>query len=455
MLGDRMTSRTAIASFASRLRAKLHASDPNPAKFAKLTALFWLIWATAVPAQTIDAPTQARIDRVLKATPLIDGHNDLPWELREKYGFDVEGTDLSSGSDTLPKPLMTDMARLRTGRVGAQFWSVWIPSAMTGPQAVQTTLEQIDIVHRLVARYPRDLAMASTAADIVRIHKGGRVASLIGVEGGHQIGNSLAALRQFHALGVRYMTLTHSANNDWADSATADPRHNGLTDFGKAVVGEMNRIGMLADVSHVSPKTMTDVLGVTKAPVIFSHSNARAVNDHPRNVPDEVLKLLPANGGVVMVNFYPVFVDAANARWGTLREAEIARGKAAFLGQPERTQAALDAWNAANPPPATNVGHVADHIDHIAKVAGHDHVGIGADLDGIPRAVEGLGGVDGYPRLFAELIRRGWSDADLAKLAGGNLLRAMRRAEAVAASLKDQPPSRATVAGDPPQVVRP
>jgi len=404
----------------------------------------------SVHAQAVDPAVQARIDRILKATPLIDGHNDLPWELREKYASLVETTDIAANSDKLREPLQTDIARLRAGRVGGQFWSVYVPAELTGGAAVQATLEQIDIVRRLVARYPRDLEQATASADVVRIHRAGRIASLMGMEGGHQIGNSLGVLRQMYALGVRYMTLTHFLDNDWADSATDDPRHKGLTPFGKAVIGEMNRIGMIVDLSHVSPKAMIDALAVTRAPVMFSHSGARGLNDHPRNVPDDVLALLPANGGVVMVNFYPGHLDKAVTAWGAARAAQEARAKVFFNGQPDRRKAALDAWDKDNPKPQTLIAIVADHIDHVAKIAGHDHVGIGGDLDGIGgEGVVGLSGVDGYPRLFAELIRRGWSDADLAKLAGGNILRVMREVEATATAMKAMPPSVATIASAP------
>ena len=411
----------------------------------RMSLLIAALLMTAAPlhAQVIDARTQARVDRILKASPLIDGHNDLPWELREHYGSRVE--NLASGTDRLEKPLMTDIARLRAGRVGGQFWSVYIPAEVTGPAAIQMTIEQIDVVKRLVAAYPRDLELATTAADVVRIHRAGRIASLIGMEGGHHIANNLAALRTFHELGARYMTITHFDNNDWADAATADPKHNGLTPFGRTVIGEMNRIGMLADLSHVSEKTMTDVLSVTRAPVIFSHSNARAIQDHPRNVPDAVLRLLPANGGVVMVNFYPGYLSEDVRARGAARAAEEARLKALLIGQPDKLKAGLDAWDAAHPVPAVPLSVVADHIDHIAKVAGHGHVGIGGDLDGVPNTAVGLEDVAGYPRLFAELIRRGWSDADLAKLAGGNVLRALRGAEATAAAMKSQAPSLETL----------
>ena len=415
------------------------------ARIALIIAALSVFPATQTRAQTLDPKVQARIDRILKSTPLIDGHNDLAWELREKYASQVETTDVSAHSDTLPKALMTDMARLRAGRVGGQFWSVYIPASITGPAAVQTTLEQIDVVHRLAARYPRDLAMAYTADDVQRVHKSGRIASLIGIEGGHQIGNSMAALRQFYALGARYMTLTHFLNNDWADSATDDPKHDGLTSFGKSVVGEMNRIGMLVDLSHVSPKTMRDTLAVAKAPVIFSHSDARALNDVARSVPDDVLKLLAANGGVVMVNAYPGHLSRDFTRWSADKAAEEARLKALHQGQPDRVKSALDGWLKAHAQPVVAIGVIADHIDYIARVAGHDCVGIGADLDGVEATVEGMGGVDGYPRLFAELIRRGWSDGDLSKLAGGNVLRALRGAEATAAAMAGVPPSTAAV----------
>ncbi len=396
-------------------------------------------------AQSIDPKVQARIDRVLKATPLIDGHNDLPEQLRENYGMSVAG--LASATERREHPLMTDMARLRAGRVGGQFWSVYIPSEVTGDAAIRATLEQIDIVKRLVKAYPKDLELARTADDIVRIHKAGKIASLIGVEGGHQIGGRLAALRQFYDLGARYMTLSHFRNNEFADSATDDPKWHGLNDFGRTVVHEMNRLGMLVDLSHVAPETMSDALDVSKAPVIFSHSDARALADHPRNVPDDILKRLPANGGVVMVNFFLGHLSEPYRQWAAEESAETARLGDLYVGQPDIRKAKLDEWEKAHPRPTADVGLIADHIEHVVKVAGHDHVGLGGDLDGIniEGAPAGMNSVSGYPLLFAELIRRGWSDQDLAKLAGGNVLRVMRRAEAVAASMKDEPPAMATL----------
>jgi membrane dipeptidase len=393
-------------------------------------------------AQPVDPKVQARIDRILKATPLIDGHNDIAEQLAENYKRNIGG--LESGTDQREAhPLMTDMARLRQGRVGGQFWSVYINGAITGDAAIRETIEQIDIVRRMIDAYPQDLELARTADDVVRIHKAGKIASMLGVEGGRQIGGSLAALRQYYNLGARYMTLTHNQTTEWADSATDDPKYDGLSPFGVTVVHEMNRIGMLVDLSHVSPATMKDAIAASRAPVIFSHSSARALVDHPRNVPDDVLRLLPANGGVVMVNFVPDFISAEVRQWGAEKSAEEARLKAFNRESSAAVQAGLKAWEAAHPRPPVDVRTVADHIEHVAKVAGHDHVGIGADLDGIPYTPRGLEGVQSYPAVFAELIRRGWSDQNLAKLAGGNVLRVMRRAEAVAARMKDEPAAMA------------
>ena len=398
----------------------------------------------ALHAQSIDPKVQARIDRILKSTPLIDGHNDLPEQLRENYNMSIEG--LASGTDRRPgHPLMTDMARLHQGHVSGQFWSVYIPSEVTGDAAIRATLEEIDIVKRLVKAYPNDLELARTADDVVRIHKSGRIASLIGVEGGHQIGGSLAALRQFYDLGARYMTLSHFKNNEFADSATDDPKYHGLNEFGRTLVHEMNRLGMLVDLSHVSPETMAAALNVSRAPVIFSHSDARALSNHPRNVPDDILKRLQSNGGVVMVNFYLGHLSEPYREWEGRHAAEDALLADLYTGQPDIRKSKLADWDVANPPPKADVGIIADHIEHIVKVAGHDHVGLGGDLDGIPvdAAPTGMNSVSGYPLVFAELIRRGWSDEDLAKLAGGNLLRVLRQAEAVAASMKDEPPATA------------
>jgi membrane dipeptidase len=389
---------------------------------------------------------QHRVDQVLLQTPLIDGHNDLPWEIRERFKSDVAAVNLAGDSSHLPleagqAALMTDIPRLRAGHVGAQFWSVWIPVETQGFEAVQMTLEQIDLVKRMSAQYPADFAMAYSAADIRRIHKSRKIASLIGIEGGHQINKSLAVLRQMYDAGARYMTLTHTTNTAWADSATDTPAHHGLTPFGIEVVKEMNRLGMLVDLSHVSPDTMRAALAASQAPIIFSHSSARALDDHPRNVPDDVLRAVAANGGVVMVNFAPPYVSAARNHWEADHAAERTRFNSPpyaglYIGQPERAKAALAEWEAQHPMPVTTLAQVADHVEHIRQVAGVDHVGIGSDFDGIPDAPVGLEGVNRYPALLAELMRRGWSDADIAKLAGENLLRAFGTAEQVSLRLQ-------------------
>ncbi|MEA3035416.1 MAG: rane dipeptidase [Sphingomonadales bacterium] len=411
-------------------------------------SLFALAALAAAPAAAKPRPEtpEQRVERVLGQTPVIDGHNDLPWEIRDGYDFWRKPLDLSADTSRLGHPLQTDLPRLATGHVGAQFWSVWIPAALKGDEAIRTTLEEIDIVHRMVAHYPDRLELASTAADIRRIEKAGKVASLIGIEGGHQIGNSPAALRMFYALGARYMTLSHSLNNDFVDSATDDPVHHGLTPFGRAIVHEMNRLGMMVDLSHVSADVMRQAIALSKAPVIFSHSSTRALMDHPRNVPDDVLRLLPANGGVVMVNFFPGFLSTEYRAWSGAHDAEAARLKNVYPGQPERRKAAQDSWDSAHPEPAVPVSVVADHVEHVRDIAGIDHVGIGSDYDGIDGThPAGMPGVDAYPILFAELARRGWSDADLAKLAGGNLLRAMEQVERVAASMRNEPPFNSTI----------
>ena len=405
--------------------------------------LFAVLLLAAAPALAAD-PYAARVAKVLRATPLIDGHNDWAEQLRQDYGEKWWAVDLTADSRKFKHPLQTDIPRLRAGQVGGQFWSVYVPASVTGPAAVEATLKQIDIVRGIAARHPETFEMAATAADVRRIHAAGKIASLIGVEGGSQIDNSLAVLRQYHALGARYLTLTHVLNNDWADSATDAPAHRGLTPFGRQVVAEMNRIGMLVDLSHVSPATMKAALAATRAPVIFSHSSARALVDHPRDVPDDVLALLPANGGVVMVNYAPGYVSDARRKWTAARAGQQASFNAPpysglYIGQPERAAAALADWEKANPMPRATLAEVADHIEHIAKIAGHDHVGLGADLDGIDDTPVGLEGVETYPALLAELMRRGWSDGDVAKLAGGNVLRVLARAEAVAAGMKGAP----------------
>ncbi len=409
-------------------------------------ALSVAVAASDLAAQAAPDPALvARARRILQRVPLVDGHNDLPWQYRERAKNHLAQIDLSKDLRTLPDPLHTDLGRLRAGGVGAQFWSVYVPSSLPEPQAVVATLQQIDVVHRLDAAYPAQLELALTAADIRRIHAAGKIASLIGVEGGHSIGSSLAVLRQFYRLGARYMTLTHGDTIAWADSATDTPEHGGLTAFGEEVIREMNRLGMLVDLSHVTADTMRDALAVTAAPVIFSHSSARALNDHPRNVPDDVLALVAKNGGVVMVNFVPPFISAENLRWGAEREAEQARLKALYEGQPERAEVLLAAWKEKHPAPRATLAQVVDHIDHIRKVAGIDHVGIGSDFDGISSTPAGLEDASTFPFLLAEMLRRGYSDEDVAKVAGLNALRAMEAAEKVAASLAGKPASDALI----------
>jgi membrane dipeptidase len=331
---------------------------------------------------------------------------------------------------------MTDLARLKAGGVGGQFWSVYVPVEKQGADAVTATLGQIDIVYRMLRRYPQSLELALTADDIERIFKSGKIASLIGMEGGHSIDNSLANLRMFYKLGARYMTLTHSSNTAWADSATDTPKFGGLAPFGEDVVKEMNWLGMLVDLSHTSADTMEDALRVSQAPVIFSHSDARALNDHPRDVPDNILQLLPKNGGIVMVTFVPGFVSPTVNEWNKAQTAEQDRLKALYPDDPAKVKEGVDAWTKANPMPPATISDVADHIDHIRKVAGIDHIGIGSDFDGITQTVDGLSDVSMYPSLIAELLRRGYSDADVRKIAGQNLLRVMREVERVSKKLQ-------------------
>lgn len=411
--------------------------------------LTWII-AIEILGVAADPVAAARVERVLTATPVIDGHNDLPWEIRAHQDGKVEALDLAHDTSRLPYPLQTDIPRLRAGHVGAQFWSVWIPADTPGPRAVEMTLEQIDIVRRMVAAHPADFALATTADDIRRIEAAGKIAALIGVEGGHQIDGRLSVLRQYRALGAAYMTLTHFRSLDWADSSTDAPRAGGLSAFGRQVVAEMNRIGMMIDVAHVADTTMAQAVALSAAPVIASHSGARALADAPRNIPDPLLRAIAAKGGVVMVNLYPAFLSADWRNWDQARTAY-----ARSIGVPAdvygaKASAPLVAWDAAHPMPRVTAATAADHIAHVAAVAGHDHVGLGGDYDGINgTAPADMPGVDGYPRVFAELARRGWSDADLARLSGGNILRVMAAVAAVAKSMAARPPLDAIDIGAP------
>ncbi|MFP5296382.1 MAG: dipeptidase, partial [Alphaproteobacteria bacterium] len=364
---------------------------------------------------------EARARRILERTPLIDGHNDLPWALRQGHGSDPYAVDLTANLDASTE-LHTDIPRLRAGGVGGQFWSVYVPASLEPVEAAKATFEQIDVVRRMVAAHPEAFELATTADEVQRIHRRGRIASLMGIEGGYSIDDSLGLLSEFHQAGVRYMTLTHSTTTTWADSATDAPKWGGLSPFGEQVVKEMNRLGMMVDLSHVSEETMLDAMRVSEAPVIFSHSSARAVTGHARNVPDSVLRMMPEDGGVVMVTFVPGFVNEQVRAWGAARSAEQARLQSLNPGDPEAVTAGLQAWTAANPSPSASIDDVVAHIQHVREVAGVDHVGLGGDFDGVGSLPDGLEGVDAYPRLLAALMRNGWSEADIRKLAGENVL---------------------------------
>ncbi|MFD3481942.1 dipeptidase [Streptomyces sp. NPDC058665] len=391
---------------------------------------------------TDDYLEQAR--ELLEDFPVVDGHNDLPWALREQVAYDLDRRDLA---DDQSAHLHTDIPRLRAGGVGAQFWSVYVRSDMAGDTAVSATLEQIDVVGRMIARYPDDLAAARTADDMENARRTGRIASLMGAEGGHSVNNSLATLRALYALGVRYLTLTHNDNLAWADSATDEPGVGGLSPFGHEVVREMNRTGMLVDLSHVAATTMRDALATSAAPVLFSHSSARAVCDHPRNIPDDVLELLPANGGVAMATFVPKFILPEAIAWTKAADENMRERGAHPLDTTESAMRIHRAFEAANPRPAATVATVADHLDHMREVAGIDHIGIGGDYDGTAFTPDGLEDVAGYPNLVAELLARRWSPEDLAKLTWHNAVRVLRAAEDVARALRaERGPSTATIA---------
>ncbi|MCU0624453.1 MAG: dipeptidase [Gemmatimonadaceae bacterium] len=400
-------------------------------------------WTAAAAQPAPSARDRAVAERVLKAVPLIDGHNDLPWAIRNAKAAprDVDAYDLRTTT-----PGHTDLARLAAGRVGGQFWSVYIPGNIRDSGFARVQLEQIDIARRVIAKYPDRLRFATTAAEVRAAFAAGRIGSLMGMEGGHAIENSLGALRAFFDAGVRYMTLTHNQTLDWADAATDSARRGGLTPFGREVVREMNRLGMLVDLSHVAPSVMSQALDVSAAPVIFSHSSARAIADHPRNVPDSILARLPKNGGVVMVTFVPGFVSPRLIAWNRARAAKAAELRRGMAADTVAARRELEAWVAATPAPKATLADVADHVDHIRKVAGVDHVGIGGDFDGIDTVVEGLEDVSKYPGLFAELSRRGWTESELRKLAGENILRVMTAAEQVSARLRrERKPSTATI----------
>lgn len=398
--------------------------------------------ATTRGAAPNEEEARATVMSILRTTPLIDGHNDVPWAYRTRVRNHLAQVDFAGDTRTLERPMHTDLPRMRAGGIGAQFWSVFIP--ITDPPGkpgdTRTVIEQIDFARRLIGRYD-DLQLALNADDIERIHRRGGIASLIGMEGGHSIENSLAVLRATYDLGARYMTLTHSRNLAWADSATDERRAGGLTEFGYEVVREMNRLGMLVDLSHVSPETMSDALDTAEAPVIFSHSSAHAVCHHPRNVPDDVLRRLRENGGVVMVTFVPTFISEELRLWSVAQGEERSRLNEQFGRDAEHSADGLRAWEAAHPRPVATLAQVADHIDHIRQVAGIEHIGIGGDFDGIDAGPRGLEDVSKYPDLLVELLRRGYSARDLRMIAGENLLRVMRESERIAASLQRERPA--------------
>lgn len=407
-----------------------------------LAALFATCVARPAPAQPAPADSAQAIRGVvhslpaharalMKQVPLIDGHNDLPWALRQSVRYDFDTVDIAK-----PQPqLMTDIPRLREGQVGGQFWSVYVPATLQGDAAVSATLEQVDAVHEMMRRYPAAFTLVRTAAELERAFAGGTVASMMGMEGGHSIDSSLGTLRMFHRLGVGYMTLTHNAHVPWADAATSDPKLQGLSAFGEEVVREMNRLGMLVDLSHVSADTMADAIRVSEAPVIFSHSSARAVCDVPRNVPDDILRQMPGNGGVVMVTFVPGFISQDVANYSRRAQEQTQQIRAQYSDEAAQTRAMAE-WRTSNPEPRATLSQVADHIDHIRDIAGVDHIGLGGDFDGITSVVAGLENVSTYPALVAELLRRRYSDGDVKKILGLNVLRVMRRAEEVAARLQ-------------------
>jgi membrane dipeptidase len=408
-----------------------------------------MIAATLLATAALSPPLAAQTSpeevarAALEAAPVWDGHNDVPYQLRMRLDNvigDFDFDDTLEGDHWTPGEMHTDLQRAHEGMLGAQFWSVYVSASLPEPEAVQATIEQIDVTKRLIAANPDSLALALTADDVEAAVAQGRIASLMGMEGGHSIGSSLGVLRQMYDLGARYMTITHSANTPWADSATDDPEHGGLTEFGQQVVREMARIGMLVDLSHVSAETMHDALDVVGAPVIFSHSGARGVNGHARNVPDDVLARMPENGGIVMVVGLPGYLSEAQRVWYAARQAERARLEAWWQGRPDLVTARMAEWDEANPTPEATVSDMADHIDYVREIAGIDHIGIGGDYDGMPSGPVGMEDVTGYPALFTELARRGYSREDLEKIAYRNMLRVLRAAEAYAADHADEPP---------------
>lgn len=374
---------------------------------------------------------------ILERVPLFDGHNDAPYQYRNRVGYKFSDLDFYDTTQ-LDNPMHTDIPRLKEGRVGAQWWSVYVPADIPEDEAVKRTMEQIDFVYRMAERYPDEFEMAYTADDVERIFENGKIASLIGMEGGHSIANSLAVLRSFHRLGARYMTITHSRTLDWVDAAGDEPQHDGLSEFGEDVIREMNRLGMMVDLSHVTPATMKDAISVSEAPVMFSHSNARAISGHPRNVPDDVLQLLPEKDGLVMVTFVESFTSEELRQWYAERAGYREKIESLYAGQPDTIEQMVSDWEEENEMPKSTLEQVADHIDHIRDQVGVDHIGIGGDYDGITSLPLGLEDVSTYPDLFAELLDRGYTEEELEKIAGLNMLRVLRGAEEVSNRLRSE-----------------
>jgi membrane dipeptidase len=412
--------------------------------FQKINRLFpaflltlFLISGSAVFAQSDSDEYRQQAIEILESVPLFDGHNDVPWQYRNRVGYKFSELNFHDTTHLDP-PMHTDIPRLREGRVGAQWWSVYVNANIPESEAVKRTLEQIDFVHRMIETYPDHFELALTADDVERIFDDGKIASLIGMEGGHSINNSLAVLRMMYDLGARYMTITHNRTLDWADAAGDDPQHDGLTEFGEEVIREMNRLGMLVDISHVAPATMKDAIRVSEAPVMFSHSNARALTGHPRNVPDDVLQLTRENNGIVMVTFVETFTSEERRRFFAERSAHQRMMEYLYPGEPDSVSHYMDQWDSEREAPKSTLEQVADHIDYIRDKIGVDHIGIGGDYDGIPTLPLGLEDVTTYPDLFAELLRRGYSEEDLRKIAGLNMIRVMRDAEAVSERLRPE-----------------
>ncbi len=398
--------------------------------------------SAAAATTTTPSPYLEEARRILRESPLIDGHHDFPWRVRQRAGRNLDVLNLAMDTKAIAPILTTDLARLRAGCAGGVFWAAYVPPELPGPEAVQATLEQVDLIHRLTQRHADSLALALAPGDIERIRASGRIASMIGVEGGHSINNSLPVLRMLYEMGARYLTLTHSKTIDWCDSATDVKRHGGLTPFGREVIREMNRMGMLVDLAHVSHDAIRQALDVSEAPVIISHSGAYSICRHERDVPDDILRRIPANGGVVMAPFLPMYISEEVRAWEDEQAAEERRLKI-HHDQPvsDEARAALEEWRKAHPRPRATLAQVADHIDAIRRAAGIDHVGIGSDFDGFFTPVVGLEDVSCYPALMAELLRRGYSREDVEKVAGGNLLRVWRKAGEVAQRLKSERPA--------------